>query len=264
MSDEHVGLLSGTRVVLTRPPMTRDRLAEALRTAGAEVLSVRVVEIVGPDDGGHALVEAVGRLATGHYAWVVFTSQNAVDRLVVSLGEGRALGSAHIACVGKQTASAASRHGLVADLVPGREDAEGLVETFPDPGSPGERVLYPRAADARPVLADGLRAKGWVVDDVVVYRTIAATPPRATVVSVIAASQAIVFASPSALRAYTGMRVGASRAPLPVPAVVACIGPVTASAASDAGIEVNVVAPHPSPEALVEALAGALSGTLET
>ncbi|MGH9285356.1 MAG: uroporphyrinogen-III synthase, partial [Acidimicrobiales bacterium] len=64
----------------------------------------------------------------------------------------------------------------------------------------------------------------------------------------------ITFTSASAVSAYLAA-VGAAQ----VPAVVACIGPVTAEAARSAGLVVGVVAPAQSIEALAEALAGFFS-----
>lgn len=257
------GVLAGASVVITRPRTGSDRLSRALCAAGASVVPVRVVEVVGTPDAGSALFEAADQLGAGRFAWVVLTSSNAVDRLAAALGGARTLGGTRVACVGRATAAAASSHGIPVSLVPEREDAQGLLDAFPAPELPGSQVLYPCAADARPLLADGLAHKGYRVQEIAIYRTVAAVPPPETVLGSIAGSHAVVFASPSAVRAYTHMRLGAARAPLPLPPVVACIGPLTARAARELGVDVTVVASDPSPDALVRALAGVLEGVLE-
>ena len=62
-----------------------------------------------------------------------------------------------------------------ADLVPDRFVAEALLDEFPPaPDDHEGRVLLARAAVARDVLPDGLRERGWVVDVVVAYKTVAA------------------------------------------------------------------------------------------
>jgi uroporphyrinogen-III synthase len=96
-----------------------------------------------------------------------------------------------------------------------------------------------------------------VVDEVVAYRTVPAPPPPDRVLMVLERAWAVTFASPSAVDAYLRLRTcGGLR--LPVPPVVACIGPTTAAAARAAGLAVAVEAPVPSADALVGALTGAL------
>lgn len=248
--------LAGSTVVVTRPRARAGPLAGALTAAGARVLQVPVVEVVDPEDRGEALARAAARV--GRYAWVAFTSASAVDRFVPLLRDGRDLAGVRLAAVGPATRNALARHHLVADLVAG-PTAAGLAAAFPNPPS-GEsesenRVLFPCAEEAGDALPAGLAARGWQVDRVVAYRTVAAAPPPAPVAEELADADAITFASPSAVRAYRAM-AGPDGAPLPVPPLVACIGPVTASAARAEGLEVAVESPTPSPDALVEALAG--------
>jgi uroporphyrinogen III methyltransferase/synthase len=93
----------------------------------------------------------------------------------------------------------------------------------------------------------------------VAYRTVEASPPPDAVLGALRVADAVTFASPSAVRAYLGLTTKGG-SPLPVPPVVACIGPVTATAARDAGLEVAVEPAVPSAAALVDALAAHLRG----
>jgi uroporphyrinogen-III synthase len=249
--------LSGTTVAVTRPRGDVDELADALRAGGARVVSVPVVEVVDPDDGGAALHAAARNLV--RYRWVAFTSANAVRRLLALVPDVRALSGVHLASVGPATAAALAAHHLVPDLVAQRPSAAGLGEAFPVSTVPGATVLFPASAGAHPTLPAALRAKGWEVDVVVAYRTVPASPPSAAAVRELESASAVTFASPSAVDAYLSLRTEGGR-PLPVPPVVACIGPVTADAARAAGLEVAVVAAHASAAALVAALADALAG----
>ncbi len=251
--------LVGASVVVTRPKGAADDLSEALRAAGARVIALPVVEIADPPDGGAALGEAVAGIS--RYRWIVFTSANAVRRLLALVPDARTLGGAGLAAVGPATAAALGEHHLVPDLVAERASAEGLAALFPLATTPGAAVLFPAAAGARKTLPDGLRAKGWAVDEVVAYRTVPAPQPPDALADEVAAAAAVTFASPSAVEAYVRLRTRDGRA-LIVPPVVACIGPVTAAAARAAGLEVTVVAPSASVAALVDALAGALAGAV--
>jgi len=236
--------LFGRRIVVTRARSQASGLLERLRAQGAETVEVPTIEIADPADGGERLRRAVGRL--GSYDWVVFTSANAVERVLAEIPDARRFGAARIAAVGRATAAALERARLVADLVPGRFVAEGLLEVFP-PG-PG-RVLLPRAADARDVLPDGLVSRGYDVDIVDAYRTVAAHPEPA-LLEAAAGADAITFTSSSTVTNFLAV-AGRQR----VPAVVACIGPITARTAEDAGLHVDVVAEESSVESLVDALA---------
>jgi uroporphyrinogen III methyltransferase / synthase len=125
------GPLSHTKVVVTRARDRSGALVSALVRAGAQVVELPVMEIADPADQGEALRDAASRLAHGRYAWVVFSSANAVERLFGLLRDGRDLGGTQIAAVGDATAAALVSHGLLADLVPDTSSAQGLVDAMP-------------------------------------------------------------------------------------------------------------------------------------
>jgi len=212
------------------------------------VIAVPTIAFEEPADGGAALAEAAAR-ADG-YDWVAFTSANAVSRFVPLLGPA-GVGKAKLAAVGRSTAAALEAAGLSVDLVAAPATAAGLVASFPS-APPGGRVLFPRAEAARPTLARGLSGRGWTVDDVVAYRTVPVTVPVG--VEGLASAEAVLFTSPSTVTGYLALRDEDGR-PLPMPPVVACLGPVTAEAAREAGLEVAVLAAEPSAEGLVAGLA---------
>jgi uroporphyrinogen-III synthase len=114
-------------------------------------------------------------------------------------------------------------------------------------------VLLPRAAVARDVLPAGLRAKGWQVDVVVAYRTVPARPSAAALEAARRAD-AICFTSSSTVTNYLAV-AGADA----VPPLVACIGPITAATARDAGLTVDVVAEVHTTAGLVDALVAAIA-----
>jgi uroporphyrinogen III methyltransferase/synthase len=245
--------LFGRRVVVTRSRSQSSGLVTLVEELGARVVEVPTIRIDPPSDAGAALGRAAARLAAGGYRWVVFTSANAVDALLGRLPDARAFRSTSLAAVGRATAGALAGYHLVADLVPGRHDAEGLVEAFPPPSRPGEAVLFPRAAEGRDVVAEGLGAAGWDVEVVEAYRTVTLPVSQAALAEV-ASADAICFTSASTVRGFVDS-AGAAAAP----PVVVCIGSVTAGTAAAAGMRVTAVAASPSLEALGAALVEALS-----
>ena len=142
---------------------------------------------------------------------------------------------------------------MVADLVPEEFVAESLLDAMPaGPTDRSGRVLLARAAVARDVLPDGLRARGWEVDVVEAYRTVpAAADPD--VLAAAAAADAITFTSSSTVTHYLDL-AGADQ----VPPTVVCIGPVTAETARSHGLGVTAVAAEHTIDGLVEVLTATL------
>jgi uroporphyrinogen III methyltransferase/synthase len=237
--------LFGRRIVVTRAREQASELSARLRVLGAEAVEVPTIRIVEPADGGAGLRQAAAAVVAGEYRWVAFTSPRAVERLLPLLPDARALAGTNVAAIGPGTAAALRARGIQADLVPPEFVAESLLEVWP---AGTGRVLLPRAAVARDVLPDGLRAKGWTVDVVEAYRTqpdTASDEARAAA----AAADAIAFTSSSTVTNYLAAAGKDAVAPL-----VACIGPVTAATARAAGLTVDIVADDHSIDGLIRAL----------
>jgi len=238
--------LFGMRVVVTRTRAQASQLSARLRELGAEPVELPAIRIDDVDPG--PLDAALARLAAGMFDWLVLTSPNGVERAFARLPDVRAV-RAKVAAIGPGTADALARHRVVADLVPDRFVAEGLLERFPDgPGS----VLLCRAQVARDVLPDGLAERGWDVTVVDAYRTVAAEPDPEALARA-ASADAITFTSSSTVERY--LEVAGRDA---VPPVVACIGPVTAATARAHGLAVDVEAPVHTIDGLVDALVAAV------
>jgi uroporphyrinogen III methyltransferase/synthase len=239
--------LFGRRIIVTRAREQASGLVERLQALGAATVELPVIEIGEPADAGVALRAAAGRV--GEYDWLTFTSANAVTRFFAALGvaglDTRALGGLRVAAIGPGTAEALAAAGIRADLVPERFVAESLLDAFP--AGPG-RVLLPRAAVARDALPAGLADRGWSVDVVEAYRTVVGRPSPEALTAAESAS-AVTFTSSSTVTNYLAVA-----GDLPVPPVVACIGPVTAATARAAGLTVDVVAAEHTIDGLVAAL----------
>jgi len=203
---------------------------------------------------------AVKGLVDGRYQWVVFTSTNAVRAVWEKFGEfgldARAFSGVKIACVGEATAEKVRSFGINPELVPsGEQSSEGLLADFPpydDVFDPVNRVLLPRADIATETLAEGLRDRGWEIDDVTAYRTVRASPPPAETREMIKTGgfDAVLFTSSSTVRNLVGI-AGKPHART----IVACIGPKTAETAIEFGLRVDVQPEIAQVGPLVDALA---------
>jgi uroporphyrinogen III methyltransferase/synthase len=243
--------LFGRTVVVTRARAQAPALSSRLRELGAAVVEVPVIEIGDAADGGAARRAAAARV--GSYDWLVLTSVNGVDRFFAEIPDSRVLGRVKVAAIGRGTADALRRYRVVADLVPEEFVAESLLDAMPaGPTDRAGRVLLARAAVARDVLPEGLRARGWEVDVVEAYRTVpAAADPDVLVAA--SAADAITFTSSSTVTHYLDL-AGAER----VPPTVVCIGPVTAETARSHGLAVTAVAQEHTIDGLVAALTATL------
>jgi uroporphyrinogen-III synthase len=226
--------LTGRTVVATRSGHRAAGLVAALQRAGASVIRLPLTRQVDADDGGAALRAAAAAAAAGRYAWVVVTSVNAVERLVAELRDARALAPVLVAAVGPATADALRRAGVEPDLVPVEHSARGLVEQFPDAPAGAAAVLFPCADIAPNTLEAGLAHKGWSVDRVTTYRTVAVATHDPAVLVRVRGADAVVFTATSSVHAFAALR-GPDGTPVPVPGHVVCIGPATAEAARAAG-----------------------------
>jgi uroporphyrinogen III methyltransferase/synthase len=214
--------LHGEVVAVTRARAQASGLAARLRDLGAEVVETPAIRVE-PRPVEGELRDAVERI--GEYALVCLTSPNGVrllfDALATTGRDARALAGATVAAIGPGTSAELARHGIRADVVPERFVAEALAEALEPVDVKGRRVLVARAADARDVLPDALRARGAEVDDVALYGTVAEPLTDADRVALERATY-VTFTSSSTVRflVESGARPSAG-------ARVVSIGPVT-------------------------------------
>jgi uroporphyrinogen III methyltransferase/synthase len=250
------GPLFGKRVLVTRPAVQADDFSARLWELGAEPIVAPTIAIGPPDDPGPAHTAADDVRA---YAWVIFTSRNGVDaffdRLSESGRDARAFADTKIAAIGPKTAEALAAHGLRVDFMPSVFVNEAVADGMLERTRPGDRILLFRAQEARDVVPDALRSAGRHVDDVAAYKThIVADPELATKA---ADADILTFTSSSTVAGFLANVPDAVNACSGK--IVACIGPVTAATAREAGLRVDVVADAFTIEGLIRALDTAVS-----
>ncbi len=234
--------LAGVTVAVTRARAQASELAAKLRGLGAAVVEAPAIRIV-PIDGPAPEIE--------RYDLVCLTSPNGVqalfDRVLRAGRDARAFAGARLAAIGPGTAAALAHRGLIADVVPERFVAEGLVEALAD--VPVERALVARAAQARDVLPEALRDRGAEVDVVALYETVAA-PIGERAATAVAAADYVTFTSSSTVRFFFDSAGEA----LSEGTRLVSIGPVTSEALRERGREPDVEASRHDIDGLVQAL----------
>lgn len=238
------------------------------RVLFAPLQQARTVE---PGADHSAALEA---LASGHYAWVSFTSANTV-RACAQLWDdefARAVhaGGVRVACVGAATARAVhAQLGLDTDFQPQVQSAAGMLAEFEQPVAEAPAVLVLEGSNARPTLREGLKDLGWDSRRCVLYDMVPAeqvapgelslSTARALVQGNAVDAAAPETPSPDVLVVTAPSRLHAlldgapALPPESVPPVVA-IGASTASACRTLNLR-HVQADSPSPQDLARAAA---------
>ena len=251
--------LYGWTVLVPRTKDQAGEMSERLTSYGALPIEVPTIAVEPPRSPAQ-MERAVKGLVDGRFQWVVFTSTNAVRAVWEKFGEfgldARAFSGVKIACVGESTADRVRAFGISPELVPaGEQSSIGLLDEFPPYDSifdPVNRVLLPRADIATETLAEGLRERGWEIEDVTAYRTVRAAPPPAATREMIKTGgfDAVCFTSSSTVRNLVGI-AGKPHART----IIACIGPKTAETAAEFGLRVDVQPDTAAVGPLVDALA---------
>jgi uroporphyrinogen III methyltransferase / synthase len=252
--------LFGRRIVVTRSREQASELVEMLEERGADAIQAPTIRIAPPEDP-----EALDRACAmaGTYDWIIFTSANAVDffmRRLLAIGDIRDLKGVRICAIGPSTAERISRQGIRLDLMPEESRAESVVEALKSAGDvAGRRFLLPKADIGREVIADELRAADADVTEVTAYRTLLAGPERdgdQDLYRMLLDRQidAVTFTSASTVRNFAQIIGPEQAADLLSSTVVASIGPVTAEAAQQLGIDTTVMPARYTIPDLVNAL----------
>ncbi len=123
--------LTGKNILVTRSLAQSSRLAEQLIQEGASVTTLPTIEII-PCKDLSELSEEIQHIT--NYRWIVFTSTNGVEIFFTKLRtmglDLRKLHQLKFGAVGKATAAALRKEGILADFVPLRHSGVDFAEEF--------------------------------------------------------------------------------------------------------------------------------------
>lgn len=249
--------LAGRRIVITRAAAQSEALAQGLSARGALPVVLPLVSFAEPDDFApldRAIAEAQ------QFDWLILTSAQAVRALMARCADlhpplTRANRRLRVACVGPVTAEAARGANLPVEYVAMTRNGVALANEL---GSKlqGAKVLLPRSDRANPDLPAALERFGAHVTEVVAYRTVRPTESDEDSLKQIVAGRAdaILLFSPSAVQHFAEL-VGAAQLRLIQDKLgITAVGPVTAKALREAGVERMVVASDTTAASVIDAL----------
>ncbi|MEE8557038.1 MAG: uroporphyrinogen-III C-methyltransferase [Myxococcota bacterium] len=250
--------LFSRRVLVTREVEDARGLLGLLRRRGAEAVHVPLLAFEPAQDPG-PLDRALEKLEG--YDWLVFTSSRAVRAVIERLEHlglsPNDLAQVRVGCVGQATEELARGAGIHVEFVP---EGGTLPELMADElarhtSLDASRILFPRAREGRDLLRERLSGHGAVVDLVEAYCTVRpATAQAGLDAAVRAGLDAVTLLSPSAVHPLVELLDRRALEKLASEAVFACIGPTTAAALREHGVEPELVCETQTVEALVEAL----------
>jgi uroporphyrinogen III methyltransferase / synthase len=247
--------LFGKRIAVTRASGKQSgTLVSSLRALGADAFELPTIRIEPPEEK-MPLVEAITGIRG--YDWIVFTSPNGVEAFFKAFyaahDDAREIGGARIAAIGNGTAAKIKDFRIGIDLIPKEFVAESLIDSFKELDVENLRILLPRAAGARDLLAVELEKLGAIVDDVPVYRTVPETgdPSGGMARFREEGADLITFTSASTATHFKALGL-----PLPDNLNTASIGPVTSSEMRKIGLAISVEAEQHDIPGLVGAILG--------
>jgi uroporphyrinogen III methyltransferase/synthase len=249
--------LAGKRIVVTRALEQSESLCQELETLSATPILFPLISFAPPDDFA-PLDSALRDLS--QFDWLFLTSQNVLRALLersasLGLSLAEAAGSIRIATIGPATADSARDAGLAVSHVASNHHGLALAEEL-ETELLGCHVFLPRSDRANPDLPQALRRLGVEVTEVVAYRTVRPGDPDPSALAQLCEGEAdaVLFFSPSAVQHFKELLGELRFRALQEKAIFTAIGPVTARALRDAGVEQIVSAADTTVSAVVSAL----------
>ncbi len=251
--------LAGKRVVITRVAAQSEAMARELSARGAIPVLLPLVSFADPED--FAPLDAA-ITETDRFDWMILTSAQVV-RALVKRGEElkrSIIGSAsklRIAAVGPVTAEAARQAGLLVQYVAETHTGVALAEELGNQLR-GAKVLLPRSDRANPDLPAALKRHGAQVTEVITYRTLRPTGADQEKLKETAEAEAdaVLFFSPSAVQFFAELLGREHLCALQDKLAITAVGPITAHALREAGVQRAVLAGDTTAAAVIEALEG--------
>ena len=176
------------------------------------------------------------------YTYLILTSKNAVDIFFDKLDEmdldSRVLANLKVCAIGSATAKEIKNRGIKADIVPEKFVAEYLFEELKDILKDSDKVLIPRAKNARDFLVDKI-SEICEVKEVHIYETVLDDSKKDEVLDILNSGEAdyITFASSSTVTNFVDI-IGKENIDKLNELKVISIGPITTQTAKSLNINV--------------------------
>lgn len=247
--------LFGKKVLITGTRERARKLSRLLTEQSAEPIELPNLQIepISPHKGLDKAISCIS-----DYDWAVFTSANGVEaffsRLFALALDARALNGVKVCAIGPATGEALAKYGVQADYIPEKYTSQNIISGLRERGGSGAPILVLRCERGVKELIEGLLSLDARVDEVPLYRIVPNKEQNLLAKEALSRGEidVVVFTAPSAVKTLAAL-LGDSLGPLRR-AIIACIGPTTAAAVSEMGLEADIVAQEHTIPGLVHAL----------
>ena len=243
--------------MITRVAAQSEALARELSARGAIPVVLPLVSFAKPLDPV-PLDRAIAEIQ--QFDWLILTSAQTV-RAVTQRAENLekplswAGGNPRVACVGPLTADAARKANFPVEYVATAHNGVALANEL---GSrlQGAKVLLPRSDRANPDLPAAIQRYGAQVTQIIAYRTLRSGETDQDGLKKLVEGQddAILFFSPSAVQHFSELAGGDKLHTIQDKLAITAVGPVTAKALREAGIERVLMSADTTAGSVIEAL----------
>lgn len=260
--------LKGKTIAITRPPSQAKETGQLIIQMGGRPYYIPTIKLR-PLRTLTKIRDFISALEDGKVDYVVFMSVNGVkyfrdaaEKLGMAERVKEALRKAVVAAVGPKTAKALEEIGFNVGLVPGEFSSEGIVKALRSIGVKGKTVYVFRAKGAGSMLRDSLMESGAAVKEIYMYETLR---PRGGNLEekflrdVYAGKiDAIIFGSSQSVKNFFQMfedKLPELLSLIRDRVTIVAIGPFTAKALTDRGLEADVTPNQYTFEGALAALA---------
>lgn len=164
--------LHGKNILVTRARQQSSKLSEKIYDLGGNPVEFPVIKIEDLSNES-TICEEIKKV--NEYNYVIFTSQNGVKiffERMYNLGlDNRQLSDAKIVAIGNTTAEEIKKYHINPDIVPSNYVAESIYKEVAPLLSVSDKILIPRAKEARNYLVDELE-KICTVKELKIYQTV--------------------------------------------------------------------------------------------
>ncbi len=243
-------------ILLTRSAEANESVLPLFEQYGFNVLVFPTIEILDPASWEECDT-AIRKIQS--YDGIIFTSANSVERFFLRIDDVAPetislVQSKPIFSVGEKTSLRLRDLGVRVALTPDTYNADDLVESILSDDISEKVFLFPKGDLATETVPQKVRSLGARVDEVVVYRNVMPEPAQLEHIRAALSNggiDVVTFFSPSSIRNFLQLIEPRTLKGI----LVAVIGPTTASAATNLGLNVDIVPEQSTAESVAETIA---------
>ncbi|MFR5366854.1 uroporphyrinogen-III C-methyltransferase [Intestinibacter bartlettii] len=247
--------LFGKSIMVTRSRSQNSKLVERIMDLGGNPIEIPTIKIEKVQDNKE-LENEIKNLKD--YTYLVLTSKNGVDIFFDKLDEMgldcRALANIKVCSIGATTSKAIIRRGIKPDIQPEKAVGESLYDELKDIVSKEDKILIPRAKNAREFLVKKLNEISNVTE-VVTYESVMDDSKKEEAINALEEGNLdyITFASSSTVTNFINLIGEENKDKLSNTKIIS-IGKITTKTILDNGLEVYKESEKASIESMIEAM----------